>query len=278
MSLVDTSTASPYHDNNAIGAAQLWYNHMNGVPIPVGTPFIRIPYIRVARQFSAARVALNLVNGLNISLGQSVLLIGSGFGWTHEALQKLLPTSKIVSLDTGGWIKLVKDTDEADEINAALDAAISTTTREPVTLTPEERQVWLDRLLSGPRDTVGVLDEGLVSGRSRSRVKSQLGISGSRKADWAISEQVLPWLDDAECLDLSKNAHTMANNVAHLLRPALPKFLSETEPNPWNWKWLDSTAPTTDLLAAQPWYTTTSWKALLPNDLIMGDSEKYRVV
>lgn len=278
MPLVDTSTSAAYHDNNAIGAAQLWYNHIQNMPIPIDTPFIRIPYIRVARQFKAARVAMELVNGLNISLGQSILLIGSGFGWTHEALQKLLPTSQIVSTDTGGWIKSVKSIDEASEINLALDNAISTKDRSSVFLTLEKRQVWLDRFLSGPRATVDVLDESLISSGSRNRVKSQMGVSGSMKVDWAISEQVLPWLDDAECLDLSKNAHSMANNVVHLVRPAIKSHLSEVEPNPWNWKWLDHTDPTTNLLTAQPWYTTTSWKALLPDDLIMGDSEKYRVV
>ena len=70
---------------------------------------------------------------------------------------------------------------------------------------------------------------------------------------------------------LSSAAHDLAARVAHLTRAAAGKHLSETEADPWNWKWIDDVGKTTDLLDGQVWYTTTSWKALLPDDLIIDD-------
>lgn len=271
MPIVDTSTVTPYWDNYVSDGVATYY-HRLGQMIPVGEPKILLRYVKYARLEVSQRTAEQLVSQLGIQDGDKVLVLGAGFGWTVEIMRQLLPNSTIVAIDSGQYINSVKDQDETAAINLMLDGALDRNQNTPIVLTAQQRSDWLNRFLLGPRDSVGVLDEDLAGGASRGRVKQALGLQGNAKAEWGISEQVLPWLTDQECLGLSSAGHDICTTLCHLVRAADPYLLSELEPDPWNWKWVNSLAPTTNLLASQPWYTTTSWKDLLPGDLIMGDN------
>ena len=128
----------------------------------------------------------------------------------------------------------------------------------------------------GTKARVTIMDEDLGNNGSRNRVRNA---NGGSNYTWAISERVIESLEDAECVTLSSNMHLVAANVAHLFEMYIPYKYdpAEPEPNPWNWKWPDANEPlleqwgqadsfTNAQLAAEPWYTTTEWKALLPGD------------
>lgn len=126
----------------------------------------------------------------------------------------------------------------------------------------------------GTKARVPILDEDLSNNGSRNRVRNQ---NGGVDYDYAISERVIESLEDAECVTLSSNMHQVATNVVHLFEMFIPYKSTESEPNPWNWKWPDANEPllpkwgqvddfTNAQLAAEPWYTTNNWKALLPSD------------
>ncbi len=270
MPIVDTSDPDVYRLNYVTEANRLWYNHGLNQQIPVGAKKLRINYIRSARLIRAKQYANALVRVLGLSNGMTIALPGAGFGWLEEEMQVLLPTAKFASFDTGVFVQSRKGLDETAELDANLDTDGITD--------PTERATWHSRLITGTRSKVIVDDEDLQTGNSRRAILTRLELSGRDLADWSISEQVLPWLDDADCLSFSESQHLIANNVAHLLTPFLPSKASEQEKNPWNWKHQDSLAPTTALLEALPWYTTTSWKDLLPNDLIVAPSFHYRTV
>ncbi len=276
MPLVDTSTGTPFHDNYVMDGVRLWHARDNSL-IPVGSPQILLRYVRFTRINQERMIAANLVRVLNLRDGQQILVVGDGFGWLQEELAKLLPASQIISTDTSTWVHAEKTRDETDVINAALDAATDRRTRAPMVLDAATRTLWLNRFLDGNRSRVSVFNEALDDAASRDRIKAMFSNTDPDKADWAITGNVLSWITDAEAQRLSVSAHDLADNVAHVTRAAIAKHLSETEPDPWNWKWIEDLSPTTDLLDRQTWYTTTSWKDLLPNDLIIEDGT-WRVV
>ena len=270
MPLVDASDPAVYHLNYITEGNRLWYNHTLNQQIPAGATKLRITYIRFARMIRAKQYARGLVDALGLTDGLTIALPGAGFAWLQEEMQLLLPTAKFASFDTGGYVQTTKGTNETDELNANLDAAGITD--------PGERATWHSRFITEPRSKIEIANEDLQTRQSQRTITGMMDLIGNAKADWSISEQVLPWLDDAECLAFSVDQRTIATNIAHLLTPFLPSKASEQEKNPWNWKHQDSLEPTTALLEALPWYTTTSWNDLLPNDLIVAPSFHYRTV
>ncbi len=270
MPLVDASDPDVYRLNYVTSANSLWWNRTLNTLIPAGETRLLVNYIRAPRITIAQNYARGLVAVLNLTDGMTIALPGAGFGWLEEAMQLMLPTAVFASFDSGAFVQSRRGTNETVELDGNLDEAGITD--------PTERATWHSRLITGTRDRVVVDDEDLRTGNSKRNVLTRLGLSGPERADWSISEQVLPWLDDAECVTFSGDQHDIATNVAHLLTPFLPSKASEQEQNPWNWKHQDSLDPTTALIEALPWYTTTSWKDLLPNDLIVAPSFKYRTV
>ena len=270
MPLVDASDPDVYHLNYVTSANSLWWNHTLNTIIPAGEKKFLVNYIRFVEIIRARQYAKGVVAALNLTDGLTIALPGAGFGWLEEEMQLLLPTAQFVSFDTGEYVQSTKGTNETVELDASLDKAGITD--------PGERAVWHSRFVTEPRSKLEILDENLSTGASQKVITDKLGLTGSDKADWSISEQVLPWLDDAECISFSSDQHKIATNVAHILSPFILEHSSEQEKNPWNWKHQDSLDPTTALLEALPWYTTTSWKDLLPDDLIVAPSFKYRTV
>ncbi len=117
-----------------------------------------------------------------------------------------------------------------------------------------------------PRAQVEIEDNPIVNNGQRNQLTNKYG-----SFTWAISEQVGPWLEDAEMVDLSADMQSLAPNVAHVTQPFLTKFLNAS-PLVWNWKYLsgDETQPVNQEILDQAHYTTRSWKTLLPNATILG--------
>lgn len=279
MPLVDTSDSSIYHNNHVNEAARLWWNHglYGGQPrtIPVGEPRIRLGYLRFAQQLRDRNKALAIeaaLSALGAQPDHRILVLGAGFGWSANELRGRFASGVVVGTETGAWIQSVKATDETDEINAALDGATRWTQADPnapANLTPAERATWMGRLNMGARGVGELLDEDAVAGGSRNNIKSALGIARNARCEWVVTEQVLPWLTDAECVDLSARAHDLGLNVVHYLTPYDDRQADPDEPNPWNWKRLQAGDPVSQHLLDQPWYTEDNWKTLLPNDVVM---------
>lgn len=270
--LVNTSDPDEYHRNYVQDAVRQWLRE-HPEEATFRWPIIRVHYCRYAQRFIAANRARTLVNLLPIADGESVLVVGGGFGWMAEALAALLPSSSVVVTDTSPWVQSVKDQGDAGEVAGWLDTDVfDYQTRRRVALDPLDRQLWLDRIATPRRSNLPILDEGLENRGSRNRVLSE--IAGAR-FDHAVSEQALPWLTDAEATGLSEAMREMAADVAHWITPFIPEMASEDEPNPWNWKRVRDSSPTTNLLQNQPWYTRSAWDALLPGDRFFSGVEEH---
>lgn len=115
-----------------------------------------------------------LKQALNLQPGQSIALIGAGFGWAAEDWFAS-GLSPIVAVDTSMWI-------QANKVQNA---------------------------------TVTILSEDGTSNASRGRIRQALGLSGSTRATWCISEDVLPVLSDAEAVQLATAMRQIGTNVAH---------------------------------------------------------------
>lgn len=140
---------------------------------------------------------------------------------------------------------------------------------------------------AGAKARLPIENEDLSNNGSRNRVRN---LNGGVNYDWAITERVLESLDDAECSNLSSWMHLVATNVAHTVEFFHPAKFDPAEVSLWNWKWPNAafaqlpkwsseyekvygvpqpSSLTAPELAAQPWYTTTEWKTLLPSDSII---------
>lgn len=258
MPRVDLSDPAVFHDNYRTNVSRL-----KGAldRTPNDEPRLILNYHRWPEMVKKRLVASGLCQGtLGLSSGMKIIILGGGFGWLQEAIEELI-TADIVTTDTSPWVQAVKDQDESADVTAALDAAGVTDSTK--------RGQLMARYNTGPRARRPIFNEDLNTGGSRGRIKQALGLQGNAKADYVITEQVLPWLEDNECTVVSDVAHSIANNVVHILTPFAPS--NKLEPGPlWNWKHIDSPGePTRPDLALQPWYTTTNWKSLLPNDLFI---------
>ena len=223
---------------------------------------VRLGYHRATMMGVARAHAKGLQKALNLTLNSRIVLVGAGFGWTVEAVKETWPTAKIAAVDISAWVHTEKDKRETADYRVALQAA---------GLDPDGgpgANLLADMDDGGPRARVTILNEDLASTQSRQRVKQWLS---ENAVDWAITEEVLPWLDDAECQALSNRMHGLATNVAHLLTPYLPNKRQAEEPPPiWNWKY--PSAPNGGVVQQlwdQPWYTVDNWTALLPSDTIV---------
>lgn len=272
MPRVDLSDPNVFHNNYITNVTRLMAA-VDGVPnTEPKDQQVRLNYHYWPEIVKKRHVADGLVNGtLGLTDGMKIIILGGGFGWLQEALEEWI-TADIVTTDTSSYVHANKDLPETDEIVAALDAAGVTD--------PTKRNNYLARFDRGARSQRTIYNEDMSSGTSRGTIKQALGLQGNAKADYVITEQVLPWLEDSECSVVSNVAHSIANNVVHILTPFFPS--SRPEPAPyWNWKHLDlftaiqilgdeyADGHTRPELEAEPWYTTTFWKTLLPNDLFI---------
>ena len=163
-------------------------------------------------------------------------------------------------MDNSPWIHSVKDTDEAGEIEAALDEA-------GVTSAHAMRTQFFDKLIAGPRAVLSILEEDALSKRSRNQIR--------RKGTFThiITSHVLTWLHDDEAVTLSDALHqiNVLAQVVHYLGFYQDEAAKRPEPEPFlNWKRIEGSDPVVTRLSDLSWYTTPSWPALLPGDTFVG--------
>jgi hypothetical protein len=202
-----------------------------------------------------------LVAGLELAASDRVLLVGSGFGWLAECLEKQVPGLSVVSLDTSTWVQATKGQTETADIEAAVQAAGIL----PIMSRYAEVVAALDD--GGPKARVTIGSQDVLRASDRAKLKQAHG-----NFSWAITETMFTWLDDAECVAMDAAMHKLATNVAHMVQPYSAKFDGKVEPEPvWNWKYLEATGQgVRQQLLDQPWYTTSNWKGLLPNSTFLG--------
>ena len=95
---------------------------------------------------------------------------------------------------------------------------------------------------------IAILNADVSAGSGRAAIRQALGITGNNKASFMITEDVLPLLNDTECVQLSTHLHNLSNVVVHWVSLVEPE--SKQDPR-LNWK------------------TIEQWKALLPGDLFI---------
>ncbi len=202
--------------------------------------------------------ARRLVKELGLTPSHNVLLVGSAFGWEAEALIGFgIP---VTCMDSSSWVHAVKGTDEAGEIEAALDLA-------GVTSDHELRAAFFGKLIAGPRAIETILEEDGLSRGSRQRIRNKGTFTH------IVTSSVLPWLHDDEAVALSDALRqiNVASQIVHYVNVYKDAQAARPEPSPFlNWKRVVGDAPVVQRLSDQAWYTTNSWPSLLPNDTFIG--------
>ncbi len=273
MPLVDVGDSAIFHDAHDIGTS-IWL--IKGQVQMPGDPFlyskaherkeVRLQYHRAVMLAVCAERAKGLVGALGLTSSDIVALVGAGFGWLSEALAQESLGITTVNIDTSSWLHSVKDESETAEIENAVQAA---------GILPD---------MAGYSEVVSALDDGglrartlienadVSSAATRARLKRAYG-----NFTWAITENVLGWLTDAEAQDLDAAMHKLAPNVAHQLESYGNAFQG-VEPPLWNWKhFRPSESDVKQELLDQSWYTVSDWKTLLPNSIFVGVSASPEV-
>lgn len=186
-------------------------------------PAVKVGYIRAKFLSPRKRRGASLVRKLNIRDGEMVAVIGSDFCWTGEGIAEALPAATVFGVDDSQYIQENKDKDERAEIAEALLAA---------GLDPAgDGAAYIEAYKGERRSRLDILDVDMLDRRA-----AELLAQGG-PFDWAISDDVLPWLDDGEALKLDRNMRRISTNVAHVVTPWMEEQAREPEPEPlWNWK------------------------------------------
>ncbi len=222
---------------------------------------VRLGYGRAMMLGFCENRAKILINGLGLTSGNRVLIVGSGFGWLAECLEDQVPGLSTVSLDTSTWVQSTKDQSETEQIEAAIQAA------GILPIMSRYGDIVSSLADGGPRARVPIGAENVLRANDRAALKQANGTF-----TWAITETMFTWLDDAECVAMDAAMHKVAAKVAHMVQPYSSKFDGKIEPDPvWNWKHLEATGQgVRQQLLDQPWYTSDNWKALLPDSMFVG--------
>lgn len=218
-----------------------------------------VGYQRIPREGATLQYATRIIEGCGLSAADEILIVGAGYGWVAEKIEELLPGIRVVAIDNSAHFNATKGQSDEAEIRVRMVAQ---------GFDPGGVDSWrLDKLTDkGVRARHHTLlnEDGLSNG-SRARIR-QARVKAS--FDWAVTENALPWLSDAECQTLSAEMHKDAVNVAHLVTPWMADKASNNEPLPlWNWKLIKPDAalpPRSDIAPADG-----DWKTLLPNDSII---------
>lgn len=179
-----------------------------------------------------------LIVVLNPNPADTLLILGSGFGWTVEVLEAR-GFASILGIDTSPYIQTAKDLDDGTDIDAALIAG----GLNP--LLSDGARIKAASHSPGPRVRAsrGIPNEDLGTGASRGRVKQFLGVSGADKIVLGVSEFALDALTDAEAVSVSDRMNDVCDRVVHAV--TLPTRTADAD---WNLK------------------TLAGWKALIPGD------------
>ncbi len=250
MPIIDGSIADHFHDN---------HNLSTGFHGPDRA--VRLRYHRHVMLKMADGRCQHIIRSLGLTASDKVCIVGGGYGWLRECLEARLPGIVVATTDTSTWVNAEQANDETAELEAALVAA------GLVLGTPEYSRI-LSEIDGGSRSKVTIENTRIDTEASRDDLTTRYG-----DFTWAITEEVISWLTDAECVALDDDMQQMATDVAHLTTPFKRKMLGRIEPPPvWNWKYLggDETRPMNRAQLNAPWYTTRIWKTLLPGATILG--------
>jgi len=159
---------------------------------PNTRPEVRLQYHRASMFPYSQYRAQKLVELFAWPTATKILIVGSGFGWTAEALETSGYTN-VVGIDTSAWIQTSQDTSEETEINAAITAVgLNVNTGRGSELKGRMYSTGNRR-----RSSRAIANEGMQNNGSQNRVRSLLN-----GVQVGISEDVLPALSDAEIVDL----------------------------------------------------------------------------
>ena len=198
-----------------------------------GCPNTRAPivlgYHRGAGRWADAQArAAKFVEVLGITTTDRIAIIGAGYGWTVEALVALGFEAR--GTDVSSYIQGTKGTTEDADYNAAITAA----GLNPASGEGAAKKAELIAKGGGPgnRSRASVANEDLANNASRNRVRN---LFAGGRITVAISEDLLPWLTDAEIsTQASRIAQLDPGNlrvVAHYLTPMQPDNVEA-----YNWK------------------------------------------
>lgn len=177
-----------------------------------GRPMVRLHYNRfVSYPWHRDRI-IRIAQLLGWNSATRLVIAGSAYGWSMEALLDELGFTQVLGVDTSAYIQNSKATNEDAEISAAITAVgLNPTTGEGLTLFNRFRGEGLPRA----RRATLVLNENLSSNASRNRVRSAMGAPHTYEI---FTEDMLTSLTDAECLLASQNAHQVTSGrVSHLV-------------------------------------------------------------
>jgi hypothetical protein len=216
----------PIIDWNATATWNASYNIGTGSFSPSAE--VRLSYHRAVLWPEAQIRAQKFVEILSITTEDRVAIIGCGFGWTVEALVAMGYAA--AGTDVSSYIQGNKSTTEDTDYNARITAAgLNPASGDGLTIKAE-----LVARGGGPgnRSRATVANEDLANNASRSRVRQ---LFAGNKVTVAISEDLLPWLTDAEITtQVSRVAQLDSSNlriIAHFLTPAQPGNFAA-----YNWK------------------------------------------
>ncbi len=235
MPLVDISDKAIFHRQNDIGTGI--YLIKGQIYIPGDKAIyskaserkeVRLQLHRKVCMAFRRGWAEKLVAALGLKSGDVVALIGATFGWTAEEIEKLVPGITVVCVDTSSWVASAKGETELAEIEAVLaDVGIL-----PVMSRYGEVMARLHD--GGMRARRAIENEDIATGKGRANLKNKYG-----NFTHAVTDNVLPWLTDAEAVDLDAAMHKLAPNVAHQVSVYDHRYDDKPEPfQVLNWKHL----------------------------------------
>ena len=159
------------------------------------------------------RATLNFVPqtiaALSLTGAESIIIVGAGFGWAAEALKAALPGLTIAAVDTGSYVQDNKDLPETAAIEAKMVAFGLNV------MMPEWAAVAGEYDDGGNRSRITVENEDVSKAAARGRLRRAYHGGGNTKFDWALTEQVLPWVTDAEAQALDSFLADLSTSVAH---------------------------------------------------------------
>ena len=268
MPLLDTSNKVVFHRQNDIGTGI--YLIKGQIYIPGDKAIyskaserkeVRLQLHRKVTMAFRRGWAEKLVPALDLKSTDIVAHIGSTFGWTAEEIDKLVPGITVACVDTSSWVASAKGETELAEIEAVLaDVGI-------LPVMARYGEVFARLTDGGTRARRAIENEDVATGKGRANLKAKYG-----NFTWAITDNVLPWLTDAEAVDLDSAMHKLALNVAHQVSAYDHRYDDKPEPyQVLNWKHLEVTGTgVKQELLDQPWYTVRNWKSLLPDSVLVG--------
>ncbi len=214
---------------------------------------VRLHYHRSIKRPDADIHAARLATALGWTPpGPTIVIVGSGFGWTVEALEDL-GFDRVVGIDVSSYINDNHDGTEEAEIEAEI-AAVGL---DPATGRGAELKARHFDGGNRGRSSRGVKNEDGRTPGSRRRIRIALGLDGNTGVvDWGVSESVLESLDDAEAIEAADWGHQYSANVAHFVHTLRPDGNQDAG---FNWKTLED------------------WKLLLPTDTFV-EATTYRVL